>query len=122
MIPTAASTIAKYTHAIAEAGPYCQSLCKSRIRHMTTLFGIGERVDNGEDKAGEDHGADIGERDLQKYSHAVAPSIWAASLAETGMFCSAARKIRIWIPEFHTMPKMLSDTISMVVCMLSEMP
>ena len=26
------------------------------------------------------------------------------------------------IPEFHTMPKMLSDTISMVVCMLSEMP
>ena len=39
MIPTAASTIAKYTHAIAEAGPYCQSLCKSRIRPMTTLFG-----------------------------------------------------------------------------------
>ena len=39
---------------------------------------------------------------FQKNSHAVAPSMLAASFAEGGMVWSAERKISIWIPEFHT--------------------
>lgn len=64
MIPTAASTMAKYTHAIAR----CRAVLPVALQVEDTthdhVVRVGEGINDGKDKARQDHGADIGQGDL----------------------------------------------------------
>ena len=92
------------------------------IRFMTLLVGLVNESITVNIRFARMNGLTYGKVIFQKYSQAVAPSIWAASLADGGMFWSAARNRSICMPELQTMPKILSVTVEIMVLMLSLRP
>ena len=94
----------------------------SEMRCMTRLSGEVKLSMTVKIRHASTIGLTYGSVIFQKNSQPVAPSSCAASRAEAGIFCNAARKIRIWMPAFHTMPKIDVDTVEIMVSMLAESP